>query len=424
MKLDAWLRQDRPPSPADRLRFVERLAQALNAVHDRGAVLTALEPLRVEVGNDREPRCDLDAAGSGSPDPRYLAPERREGGPPSAEADVYAAGLIAWETLAGRSVSDPPATLSDVVPDLPQELASAVMACLERSPQWRPKDLTYLAQLAAAHQKVVRRDEPAERAPQPPRAQPPPAPKVEGPRAPARPAGRTSPQRESRSHLPLIAAALLVVAAAAGSYFWFQRHGTTGGAAAPPRPRPVPTSLPLAAATPGAPAPAKTAPAPGATPVPAPATPAPTPTPAREAVPAAATEPTPVPTPTPTPTPTPPPAPPTAATAASAPPPETPPAAPAEPVVLGAVSPLSVRRPGKALLDLRGSGFRSDLRVRVLPLRESTHGISVSRQKWVSASLVTVLLDLDASVSPGAYAIALEDPDGVQTKPLQITVTK
>jgi hypothetical protein len=105
-------------------------------------------------------------------------------------------------------------------------------------------------------------------------------------------------------------------------------------------------------------------------------------------------------------------------------PPVEPPAASREPVVLAALSPLSVRRPGKTLLDLRGTGLRSDLRVRVLPLREAPRGITVARQKWVSATLMTVLLELDDSVAPGAYAIALEDPAGGATKPLQFTVTK
>jgi hypothetical protein len=83
-----------------------------------------------------------------------------------------------------------------------------------------------------------------------------------------------------------------------------------------------------------------------------------------------------------------------------------------------------VRRPGRALLDLRGTGLRSDLRARVLPLREAPRGISVARQKWVSSSLVTVLLEFEESVAPGAYAIALEDASGRQTKPLSFTVTK
>ena len=153
MKLDAWLRQEHPL--ADRLRLVERLSQALNAVHDRGESLAALEPARVDVGNDL--RCDLSGAERGSPEPGYAAPERLEGGPPSPEADVYSAGAIAWEVLVGRPCGELPGALPDVAPDLPRELASAVMGCLERSPQWRPKDLTYLAQLAASQQKALRR---------------------------------------------------------------------------------------------------------------------------------------------------------------------------------------------------------------------------------------------------------------------------
>ena len=95
-----------------------------------------------------------------------------------------------------------------------------------------------------------------------------------------------------------------------------------------------------------------------------------------------------------------------------------------EPAVLTAVSPLEIRRPGKALLDIRGTGLRPDLRARILPLREVPRGITIARQKWVSAGLVTVLLELDETVTPGAYAVALEDTSGTQTKPLRFTVTR
>ena len=399
---------------------------ALNVVHEQGKALAALEPLRIEVGNDRDVGCDLSEAEHGSPSPAYLAPERREGGPPSPEADVYVAGVIVWEVLTGRTAGDPPATLTDVAPDLPQELASAVMACLERSPQWRPKDLTYLAQLADAHRKVLRRDlEPDEGAPQPSRA-----PARTPSRAPSRAAARTPPRRESRSHLPLLAAGAFLVAAAAGSYWWMQRQGGGSKPPAVSRPRPVASATPSPVATP-VPAvetpPGRPSASPGlATPPPAfavPSTPTPTPTPTRATpVPAPTPIATPTPTPTPTATPTPTPTPPPVVAPASAPAPA--PAAPPEPVVLSTVSPLSVRRPGKALLDLRGSGFRSDLRVRILPLREPTRGITVARQKWVNANLVTILLELDESVRPGVYAVALEDPAGGQTMPLQFSVTK
>ena len=93
MKLDAWIRQDHPL--AERLRVVERLSQSLNAVHDRGEFLVALDPTRVEIAGDF--RCDLSGAERGSPEPGYAAPERIEGGPPSPAADVYSTGAIAWE---------------------------------------------------------------------------------------------------------------------------------------------------------------------------------------------------------------------------------------------------------------------------------------------------------------------------------------
>jgi hypothetical protein len=48
MKLDAWMRQDHPL--AERLRLVERLSQALNAVHDRGEVLVALDTVLPDLG--------------------------------------------------------------------------------------------------------------------------------------------------------------------------------------------------------------------------------------------------------------------------------------------------------------------------------------------------------------------------------------
>jgi hypothetical protein len=99
-------------------------------------------------------------------------------------------------------------------------------------------------------------------------------------------------------------------------------------------------------------------------------------------------------------------------------------AEPVEPASLSTLSPLSVKRPGRVLLDLRGTGLRSDLRVAILPLKEVPRGISVIRQKWTNANLVSVLLELDNRVAPGAYAIALEDGSGNRTNPLTITITK
>jgi hypothetical protein len=143
------------------------------------------------------------------------------------------------------------------------------------------------------------------------------------------------------------------------------------------------------------------------------------------------------PTPTPptlaTPRPTPTPAPPTAPPAPTEPAiaratPEstqpTPTAAPEAPATLTAVSPLTVRRPGKVLLDVRGTGLRPDHRAKVVPVKEVPRGITIARQKYVNDTLLTVLLELDATVSPGAYALVLENQKGPLTNPLTFTVTK
>src|SRR5215831_11369495 len=195
MRLDAWLRQQH--SPAERLRLVERLAQALNAVHDRGETLASIAPERVEIGGDL--KVDLSPAARGRPEPGYAAPELLEGGELSPAADIYGIGALCWEVLAGRPCGEAPKPLPEVVPDLPRELANSVMGCLEKSPDWRPKDLTYLAQLAAAQQKGGRSE------PQPAPARTPAGGKSRAPE-------RAAPKRASRSSLPLILAAVLLVA--------------------------------------------------------------------------------------------------------------------------------------------------------------------------------------------------------------------
>jgi hypothetical protein len=76
------------------------------------------------------------------------------------------------------------------------------------------------------------------------------------------------------------------------------------------------------------------------------------------------------------------------------------------------------------MLDLRGSGLRADLIVRVVAMKEMPRGIAVARQRCMSASLITVLLELDDTARPAVYAIGVEDPAGGPLKTLPFTVTK
>jgi len=407
MRLDEWLKQSRPL--AERLRVIERLSQAVNEVHDRGEALGGLEPAAVEVLPDGS--CDLSPARRGNTSPPYRAPERSSDGQPSAEADVYAAGAVFYEMLAGRPPGTKPKPLVEVRPEVPRDLADAIMGCLERAAEWRPKDLTYVAQVAAAQQAGSRGGGVPTRAPAPPRAS----------RAGARP-----PARPRRQWPLAVAAVVLLAGAAAGGYFYLQQSGgvpTLASLTAPRRtPAPPPVAAPLPAANPTPAAPSPQAATPRATPPP---TAAPTPGP-RPTV--AETRPSPTPAPRPdvvVPTTTPPPAAsevgePTAAPVAA------PPVAPAavEPALLTAVSPLTVRRTANALLDIRGSGLRPEHKARLSRAKGPLEGLTVVRQRYVDSTLVKVLLNLEPTAPPGVYTVSLVDEAGVSTNALTFTVSK
>ena len=356
-----------------------------------------------------------------------------------APADIYAAGAISWEILAGRPTGTSPAHLAKVRPDLPRELADAVMACLERSPDWRPSDLTYLAQMAAARRRAT--DGPAApsvRAQKPPRAVP--QPKRRGP---------------SRRTWPLLVALVVVLglaALAARPYL----PGITGllssdapatpaapaatasaaptpGATAAPTPAPTPANRAGAgpAAAPGDEPPADVGAAPETPSVSASSLPAQAPPTLAQEEPPDLSPPREIPTATAPADPVgrtdmPPPLTPAAApSTASAPKVQAPTTeAPLPPAVLTALAPPTVKRPGKVLVDLRGVGLRPEHQARVLAVKKVPWGIKVLRQKHVSDTLITVLLELEDGAEPGEYAIAVEDGQGVRSEPLAFTVTK
>jgi serine/threonine protein kinase len=411
--LEDWLKQDR--SLADQLRVVEGLCSALNEGHQRGSLHRGLEPGTIEVAGDGS--CDLsEAVSATSASSRYRAPELGEGAAHSAQSDIYSAGVIFYEMLSGRSPSpDRPTPLADLRPDVPRDLTDAIMGCLEKGPDWRPKDLSYLLQVVGTLRgqgagKGVRS----------------PARQTEAPRAAAKAttSSRRAAKSGSSSNLPLfVAAALLLAGAAAGAWFWLKGSSSpTGLRTAAVRPT-LPTTLSptpateVAAAAPTPEPQTKATPPPtdiAPTPLPV-ATPIPTPTPPPVTQVARAT-PVPVATPEPTPTPVPTPV-------AAVPAPEEL-AAANEPTVLTAVSPLQLKRGATTILDVRGSGLRSDQRATVLKIKETPNGISVVRQKFVNGGLVQVIVKLEPTAAPGAYGLALADPAGTFSNTLSFTVSK
>jgi serine/threonine protein kinase len=85
---------------------------------------------------------------------RYAAPEQLSGETPTPKMDVYAAGLVLYEMIAGRGPFDdegdpqaigaahlekPPPSLSAFAP-VPRELEALIMASLAKPPEARPRD--------------------------------------------------------------------------------------------------------------------------------------------------------------------------------------------------------------------------------------------------------------------------------------------
>jgi non-specific serine/threonine protein kinase len=193
--------------------------------------------------------------------PAYMAPEQASGSEPTPATDVYGAGTVLYELLAGRlpfppesnplqmlysHVHSDPQPLRQVAPDVPEELGAVVMRALQRDPADRyatANDLGLAVAGAAANawgqDWMTRTPFPVSAAPMvaptvadmP--AEPPPAP-------PASPARGWPRQALVLGVLALLAVAALVVALVAGGGDSGSPSNESAGApAAPPKTSPA-----------------------------------------------------------------------------------------------------------------------------------------------------------------------------------------
>jgi eukaryotic-like serine/threonine-protein kinase len=430
VSLQAWLRE--PHLLTEHLHVMEGFAAALVYAHAHDVLHRDLKPSNVQVMPDG--RCKLmdfgiartqsllTASGQVMGTPGYMPPEVLEDASYSRQADVYSAGVLLYEMLAGANPfagQTVAATLRNVLtvqvpplralrPELPEPLVQAIMACLARDPRQRPPDLSHLLEVVRAM--LASADGAA----------------METPR-PATDATRSlldvpsTRRRRRASRARAAAAAMLVV----GTVVVAVSHGLRPPSSALPSPSPragvlaSPVASPLVASSPIAVAPART---PAARPDPFPSAPvrraATIATPAAAATPEttlgapAAISPAPPPTPAP---------------AASLMPfgreprPDRDregregarPAAPEKPpALLSAIEPKTVRRGSTFRLDVSGTGLHAQHRARVLRGGRPAAGIGVVRQEMVSASLFRIVVLVDEEAVLGSYAVALVDGEG------------
>jgi WD40 repeat protein len=158
-----------PQAPRDAALLVEKLARAVHAAHRLGVIHRDLKPANVLLTRDGEPKiadfglakqmeAERDAAGRfvtqagvirGTPD--YMAPEQAGGAIPTPAVDIYALGVILYELLTARVpfhaataletidlvLRQPPAPPRRLRPQLPRDLDTICLKCLEKEPQKR-----------------------------------------------------------------------------------------------------------------------------------------------------------------------------------------------------------------------------------------------------------------------------------------------
>jgi WD40 repeat protein len=155
-----------PLPPAEAVVLIETLARAVHAAHRTGVVHRDLKPANVLLTADGSPKItdfglakQLDSqkgqtqSGAVLGTPSYMAPEQAAGkgkevGP---AADTYALGAILYEVLTGRPpfraatpldtlvqvVGDEPVPPSRLQPNVPRDLETICLTCLQKEPHRR-----------------------------------------------------------------------------------------------------------------------------------------------------------------------------------------------------------------------------------------------------------------------------------------------
>lgn len=163
--LDDVLRRG-PLDPAEAVHIMDGVLAALSAAHARGLVHRDVKPSNILLTRDGQPKLadfgiakalaagDITTHGIVLGTPTYLSPEQAAGRQATAASDLYAAGLVLYECLAGAPPfpgdnalavalaheRTPPPSLAAQRPGLPPGLATTVERALEKDPADRFPD--------------------------------------------------------------------------------------------------------------------------------------------------------------------------------------------------------------------------------------------------------------------------------------------
>src|SRR4051794_19350020 len=161
--LGQLLRREGPLPPERALNVLEQVASALDFAHSRSVLHRDVKPANVMVEpGDVLTLTDFGIARAGEAShltatrmvigtPEYMSPEQARGDVVDKRSDLYALGVLMYETLGGRPpftaastpsllylhVHEPPPPLYQLRPDLPRALSDVVTKALAKDPSGR-----------------------------------------------------------------------------------------------------------------------------------------------------------------------------------------------------------------------------------------------------------------------------------------------
>jgi serine/threonine-protein kinase len=149
-----------PRAKADQV--ARQLCAGLAAAHDRGVIHRDLKPSNVMIDGEGRVRItdfglavhfEQTGAAEVVGTPAYMAPEQFEGRPATPQSDLYALGLILYETYTGQRALEAatwegwksqhsrvePRSPEKIERDVDEPVARAILRCLEKDPAKRPR---------------------------------------------------------------------------------------------------------------------------------------------------------------------------------------------------------------------------------------------------------------------------------------------
>lgn len=165
--LDRLLKEKGRLSLAELAPIASAVARALEYAHERGVVHRDLKPANIMIAHSGEAKLtdfglafcrdmgQLTQEGCVIGTPAYMSPEQSRGRRTDARTDIFSLGVVIYEALSGTnpfsadSIADSmslvlnkePEPLSELAPEVPDEVSGLVSRMLAKEPDSRPHDL-------------------------------------------------------------------------------------------------------------------------------------------------------------------------------------------------------------------------------------------------------------------------------------------